>query len=87
MLIVSPGITVKCPVLTESYYNIVSVLNLVLGLTNSPLESSIRLFTIGLWRRWNDYSTHDSFDLVDMQSGFPTSYPWKRRTPAKFRYV
>jgi hypothetical protein len=31
--------------------------------------------------------THDSFDLVDTRSGFPTPYSLKRRTPAKFRYV
>jgi hypothetical protein len=33
------------------------------------------------------YSTQDSFDLVNMQSGFPTSYPLRRITPAKFGYV
>jgi hypothetical protein len=60
---------------------------MVSGLTNSPLEGLIRLFTIGLRRRWNDYSMQDSFDLADTWSGFPTSYLWKRRTPAKFRYV
>jgi hypothetical protein len=38
-------------------------------------------------RRWKDYSMPDLFDLVDMWSGFSTSYPWKRRTPAKFGYV
>jgi hypothetical protein len=42
---------------------------------------------IGLRRRWNDYSMQDSFDLVDMRSGFPTSYPWRRRAPAKFGNV
>jgi hypothetical protein len=42
---------------------------------------------IGLRRRWNNYSMHDSFELADMWSEFPTSYPWRRRTPAKFGYV
>jgi hypothetical protein len=42
---------------------------------------------IGLRRRRNDYSTQDSFDLVDTWSGFPTSYPLRRRTPTKLRYV
>jgi hypothetical protein len=28
----------------------------------------------------------DLFDLADTQSGFPSSYPW-RRTPAKFGYI
>jgi hypothetical protein len=36
--------------------NIGFLLNLVLGLTNSRLEGLIQLFTIGLRRRWNDYS-------------------------------
>jgi hypothetical protein len=42
---------------------------------------------IELRRRWNDYSTQDSFELANTRSGFLTSYPWRRRTPAKFRYV
>jgi hypothetical protein len=42
---------------------------------------------IGLRRRWSDYLTQDLFDLADTQSGFPTSYPWRRRTPTKFGYV
>jgi hypothetical protein len=41
---------------------------------------------IGLRRRWNNYSMQDSFDPADMQSGFPPSYLWRRRTLAKFRY-
>jgi hypothetical protein len=60
---------------------------MVSGLTNNPLEGLIRLFMIGLRRRWNDYSTRDSFDLADTKSGFPTSYLWKRRTPTKLGYV
>jgi hypothetical protein len=35
-------------------------------------------------RRCNDYSTQDSLDIADTQSGFPTSYPLRKRTPAKF---
>jgi hypothetical protein len=58
----------------------------VSGLTNSPLEGLIRLFTIWLRRRSNDYSTRDSFGLVVTWSEFPTSYPW-RRIPANFGYV
>jgi hypothetical protein len=46
MLIISLGITV----------NIGSLSNMVSGLTNSPLEDLSQLFTIGLRRRWNDYS-------------------------------
>jgi hypothetical protein len=38
---------------------------------------------IELRRRWNDYSTQDSFDLADKRSGFPTSYPLRKRTPTK----
>jgi hypothetical protein len=60
---------------------------MVSGLSNNPLEGLIQLFMIRLRRRWNNYSTHDSFDLVDTRSGFPTSYPFKRRTPATFGYV
>jgi hypothetical protein len=30
-----------------------------------PARRLIRLFTIGLRRRWNDYTTQDSFDLAD----------------------
>jgi hypothetical protein len=52
-----------------------------------PLEGLIRLFTIRLTRRWNDYSTQDSLDLYQYASGFLTSYLWKRRTLAKFKYV
>jgi hypothetical protein len=52
-----------------------SLLNMISGLTNSPLKGLIRLFTIELRRRWNDYSTLDSFDRADKWSGFPTSYP------------
>jgi hypothetical protein len=33
------------------------------------------------------YSTQDSFDLANMQTEFLTSYPLRRRTLAKFRYV
>jgi hypothetical protein len=55
---------------------------MISGLTNIPLKG-----LIGLRRRWNDYSTHDSFDLADTRSGFPTSYPLRRRTPVKFGYV
>jgi hypothetical protein len=67
--------------------NISSLSNLVSGLINSLLEGLIRLFTIGLRRRWNDYSMQDLFDLADRRSGSPTSYPLKRITPAKFEYV
>jgi hypothetical protein len=35
----------------------------------------------------DDCLTCDLFDLADTRNGFPTSYPWRRRTPAKFRYV
>jgi hypothetical protein len=41
----------------------------------------------GVRTKWNDYSAHDSFDLANTQSGFLTSYPWRRRTPEKFGYV
>jgi hypothetical protein len=60
---------------------------LVSGLTSNLLEGLIGLYTIELKRRWNDYSMRDSFDLTDTWSGFPTSYSWKGRTPAKFGYV
>jgi hypothetical protein len=63
--------------LAESWQNISSLLNLVLGFISSSLEGLIRLSTIGLRKRWNDYLTHDSFDLADTRSGFSTSYPWK----------
>jgi hypothetical protein len=42
---------------------------------------------IRLRRGWNDYLMQDSFDLVNTRSEFPTSYMWRRRTPAKFEYV
>jgi hypothetical protein len=47
---------------------------MVLGLTNILLEGLIRLFMIGLRKRWNDYSMQGSFDLADMRSGFSSSY-------------
>jgi hypothetical protein len=52
-----------------------------------PARKFNSLFMIGLRRRWSDYSTRDSFDLADTWSGFPTLYPWRRRTLTKFRYV
>jgi hypothetical protein len=63
-----------------------------------PIKTSFRLYKQPAQRfnpiihdrvkkRWNDYSMQDSLDLADTRSGFPTSYPWRRRTPAKFRYV
>jgi hypothetical protein len=64
-----------------------SLSNLVSDLTNSSLEGLIRLSMIGLRRRWNGYSTQDSFDLANMRSGFPTSYPWRKKEPAKFGCV
>jgi hypothetical protein len=44
-----------------------------------PAQGLIRLFTIGLSRRRNNYSTHNSFDLANTWSGFVASYPWRTR--------
>jgi hypothetical protein len=77
----------EMPGLSRELVEIDFLLNLVSGLTSSPLDGLIRLYTIVLRRRWNDYSMQDSFDLANTQSGFITSYLWKRRTPAKFGYV
>jgi hypothetical protein len=54
---------------------------------SSLLEGLIRLSTVRLRRRWNNYSMQDSFDLADTRREFPTSYSWKIRTLAKFGYV
>jgi hypothetical protein len=56
-----------------------------------PCKQPARAFNLIIHSRVKEegehYSMRNSFDLADTQSGFPTSYPWRRRTPAKFGYV